>query len=130
MKIAIGTDDKKTIRKGHFCESRYFLVTEILNAQIVGKELRDNSNFGAGKENQSQAERVTNLLNDCGIFMAASMEEKSLVEIGSRNVDCIITNIEGVDAAISSYIDGRLEEFKYYDANANDLIPCPLRKYV
>ena len=37
MKIAIGTDDKKTIRKGHFGESRYYLVTEILNAQIVGE---------------------------------------------------------------------------------------------
>ena len=130
MKIAIGTDDKKNIRKGHFCESRYFLVTELLNAQIVGQELRDNSCGEAGKENQDQPERVINLLKDCAIFMAESMEEKSLVEIRSRNLDCIITSIQEIDTAISSYIDGQIEAFKYFDKNAKDLIPCSQRNYL
>ncbi|MCD4717577.1 MAG: hypothetical protein K8R45_12670 [Desulfobacterales bacterium] len=130
MKTAIGTDDKKTIRKGYFCESRYFLVTEILNAKIVGQELRDNSCVVAGKNNQDQAERVIDLLKDCAIFMAGSMEEKSLTEIKSRNLDCIITSIEEIHTAISYYIDGQLEGFKYYDADAKDLIPCSQRKCV
>ena len=130
MKIAIGTDDKKTIRKGHFCESRYFLVTEILNAQIVGQELRDNSCVVAGEDNQDQAERIIDILKDCAIFMAKSMEEKSLIEIRSRNLDCIITSIQEIDTAISSYIDGQIEEFKYFDANTKDLIPCSQRNYL
>ena len=130
MKIAIGTDDKKTIRKGHFCESRHFLVTEILNAQIVGQEFRDNSHVEAGKDNQDRAGRIMDLLKDCAVFMAESMEEESLVEIRSRNLDCIITDIEEIDTAICSYIDGQLEGFKYYDADAKDLIPCSQRKYV
>ena len=130
MKIAIGTDDKKTIRKGHFCESRYFLVTKILNAQIVAQELRDNSYAEAGKENQDQPERVIALLKDCAVFMAKSMEEISLIEIRSRNLDCIITSIQEIDTAISSYIDGQIEEFKYFDANTKDLIPCSQRNYL
>jgi len=130
MKIAIGTDDKKIIRKGYFCESRYFLVTEILTAQIVGQELRDNSCVVAGTENQDQPERVIALLKDCAVFMAKSMEEKSLIEIKLRNLDCIITSIQEIDTAICFYIDGKIEEFKYFDANTKDLIPCSQRKYV
>ena len=55
MKIAIGTDDKKTIRKGHFGESRYYLVIEIINAQIVGKELRENPYLESGKAKKTTA---------------------------------------------------------------------------
>ncbi len=55
MKIAIGTDDKKTIRKGHFGESRHYLVIEILNAQIVGEELRENPYLKSGKGKKTTA---------------------------------------------------------------------------
>jgi len=36
MKIAVGTDDRKTLHKGDLCGSRYFAVLEILNAEVVG----------------------------------------------------------------------------------------------
>ena len=55
MKIAIGTDDKKTIRKGHFGESRYYLVIEILNAQIVGEESREKPYLESGKAKKDTA---------------------------------------------------------------------------
>lgn len=42
MKIAIGTDDRKTLRKDHFGGSRYFAVIEILNAEVMGREIWDD----------------------------------------------------------------------------------------
>ncbi|HDZ23578.1 MAG TPA: hypothetical protein ENH70_03450 [Desulfobacteraceae bacterium] len=46
MKIAIGTDDKKTIRKGHFGESAYFAIVEVVNGEIKSKEIRENPRAG------------------------------------------------------------------------------------
>jgi predicted Fe-Mo cluster-binding NifX family protein len=131
MKIAIGTDDKKTIRKGHFGESRLYLVIEILNAQIVGKELRENPYLESGKakKNHGQPEEIVSLLHDCSLFMARSMGKKSLTEISSRKIDCIFTNIDDIDRAVSLYLDGKLEGFKYYDPDEKDFILCSQRKY-
>ena len=131
MKIAIGTDDKKTIRKGHFGESRYYLVIEILNAQIVGEELRENPYLESGKskKNHGQPEEIISLLHDCSLFMARSMGKKSLTEISSRKIDCIFTNIDDIDRAVSLYLDGKLEGFEFYDLGEKHFIPCSERKY-
>jgi len=132
MKIAIGTDDKKTIRKGHFGESRYYLIIEILNAQIVGKELRENPYLEPGKVKKShgQSEQIISFLHDCSLFMARSMGKKSLTEISSRKIDCIFTNIDDIDRAVSLYLDGKLEGFKYYNPDKKDFILCSQRKYI
>lgn len=132
MKIAVGTDDKKTIRKGHFGESRYYHVIKILNAQIVGEELRENPYLESGKAKKShgQSEEIISLLHDCSLFMARSMGKKSLAEISSRKIDCIFTNIDDIDRAVSLYLDGKLEEFKYYDPDEKDFILCSQRKYI
>ena len=132
MKIAIGTDDKKTIRKGHFGESRYYLVIEILNAQIVGEELRENPYLESGKSKKrhGQPEEIVSLLHDCSLFMTKSMGKKSLTEISSRKIDCIFTNIEDIDRAVSLYLDGKLEGFKFYDPDEKDFILCSQRKYI
>jgi predicted Fe-Mo cluster-binding NifX family protein len=132
MKIAIGTDDKKTIRKGHFGESRYYLVIEILNAQIVGKELRENPYLESGKskKNHGQPEEIISLLDDCSLFMARGMGKKSLTEISSRKIDCIFTNIDDINRAVSLYLDGKLEGFKFYDVGKKLFVSCSERKYI
>jgi len=132
MKIAVGTDDKKTFRKSHFGESKYYLVIEILNAQIVGEESRENPYLESGKAKKShgQPEEIVSLLHDCSLFMARSMGKKSLTEISSRKIDCIFTNIDDIDRAVSLYLDGKLEGFKFYDVGEKHFIPCSERKYI
>lgn len=131
MKLAIGTDDKKTIRKGHFGESRYYLVIEIFNAQVVAKDLRNNPYVEGEKAGakHGQSERIIKLFEDCALFMARSFGKKSVQEISSRGIDCITTNIENIDQAVSSYLDGKVEAFSYYDAGANDYVKCSQRPY-
>ena len=131
MKIAIGTDDKKTIRKGHFGESRYYRIIEILNAQVVAKDLRNNPYVGGEKAraHHGQAEPIIKLLGDCALFMANSFGKRSVQEITSHRRDCIISNIESIDQAVSSYLDGKLESFSYYDPDAKDYVKCSQRPY-
>jgi predicted Fe-Mo cluster-binding NifX family protein len=131
VKIAVGTDDKRTIHKGHFGDSRHYLVIEILNAQIVAKDLRDNANVKGEKAEarHGQSVLIIELLGDCALFMAKRFGKSSVQEISSRGIDCITTNIEDIDQAVSFYLDGKVEAFSYYDPGANDYLKCSQRPY-
>jgi len=126
MKIAIATDDGNTIRKGHFGSSRYYRIIEILNGEITGRELRGNS--PVGNENatghHSQAQKIIDLLKDCSLFIAGSMGKKSSSEITARHIDCIITELKTVDLAVSRYLQGENEGFKFYDADSGKFTSC------
>jgi len=131
MKIAVGTDDGKTVRKGHFGGSRYFVVIEILNAEVVGREMRDNSHVEGQKtkKRHGQADAIIHLLEDCSLFMGRNFGKGSVDEISSRGVDCISTHIEEIDDAVCSYFDGRLEKFSYYSPDTKEHHPCAERPY-
>ena len=126
MKIAIGTDDGKTIRKGHFGSSRYYRIVEILNGEITGSELRGNPNVEAENAtgHHGQAEKIIDLLKDCSLYIAGSMGKKSSSGITARHIDCIITKFKTVDLAVSKYLQGENKGFKVYDSDSEKFISC------
>ena len=126
MKIAIGTDDGKTIRKGHFGSSRYYRIIEILNGEITGKELRGNPHVETENTtgHHGQARQIIDLLKDCSLYIAGSMGKKSSSGITARHIDCIITEFKTVDLAVSKYLQGENEGFKFYDADSGKFISC------
>ena len=130
MKIAVGTDDKRTIRKGHFGESHYYRVIELLNGEIVSQEVRQNPHIENGEDRHGHglAERILELLGDCSLFMAKSMGKRSMVKLAKQNIDCIITEYDHIDLAIAEYLFGREDAFKYYDLHEAALIPCSRRR--
>lgn len=128
MKLAVGTDDKKTICKDHFEASRHYLVFEILNGEIVSEELRENPYTSVNKlNNHGQTDRILDLLKDCSLFLGKRMEKKSLAQIASQNIDVIITTIENVDDAVFSFLESMDECFQYYDLKTGQFIPCANR---
>ncbi|NOZ63154.1 MAG: hypothetical protein GXO74_15995 [Calditrichaeota bacterium] len=127
MKIAVATDDKIFIRKGHFGEGKYYLIYEILNGKIFSEELRPNPDVLEEKHQHGNAERVMELLNDCQIFMAQSMGKKSIKKLAENSFEVIISTIEEAEKAVSSYLDGQDDLFKYYDKEADALLSCASR---
>jgi predicted Fe-Mo cluster-binding NifX family protein len=129
MKIAIGTDDKKNIRKGHFGQSLYYLIIEFLNGEIVSREYRRNPYCvnKKGQHYQGQVEKILELLFDCSLFMGKSMRKTSLARLTERGIDCIISEIEFIERALELYLYGGDEAFQYYDARKEALIPCSER---
>ena len=93
MKIAIGTDDKKTIRKGHFGESAYYAVFEVLNGEIASQEIRDNPRTGA-KGHHGESGKILDLLHDCELFMARSMGKNSMAKIAEKKVDRRVRSVK------------------------------------
>lgn len=126
MKTAVGSDDKKTIRKGHFGESKYYIVFEILNGEIKSKELRENPR-NPEINHHGKAHDIIELLRDCGIFMGRSMGKKSMTKIAEKNIDCIITKTEEIDQAVTKFLDGEDEGYQFFDAASGSLLPCAIR---
>ncbi len=130
MKIAIGTDDGKTIREGHFGSSRYYRIIEILNGEITGSELRGNPHVKIENDSGHHGEtgKVVDLLKDCSLFIAGSMGKKSSSEITAKHIDCIITKFKTVDLAVLKYLQGKNEGFKFYDADSGKFTSCSERE--
>lgn len=118
MKFAIGTDDKKTIRNGHLGESRLFQVIELLNGEIVSRKYRSNphNEETVDRYSHGQTEKILEVLHDCSLFMAKSMEKKSMAKLTNQYIDCIITKLDYIEEAVSEYLYGRDSAFEYYDA--------------
>jgi predicted Fe-Mo cluster-binding NifX family protein len=129
MKIAIGTDDKETIRKGHFCQSRYYFIVEFLNAEVASLEYRRNAGATGehGPYHDGQVEKTLELLSDCNLFMAKRMGKRSLAKLAAHGIDCIITDIDAIDRAVGQYLYGGDEAFQFYDGRNAKLIPCSQR---
>jgi len=124
MKIAVGTDDKKTIRRKHFGESQYYLVYEILSGEIFSEELRENPH-ALGKQHQhGQAINIMDLLHDCQLFMGKSMGAKSLTKIAEKNIEAIITTMDDIKEAVVAYLNSNDECFKYFNATTGKFCSC------
>ena len=128
MKIAVATDDKISIRKGHFGEGRYYLIYEILNGRIFAEELRPNPDVIEDKHQHANTEKVMELLNDCQIFMAQSMGRKAIRKLAENDIEVIISSVKEAEKAVQSYLDGQDDLFKYYDKEAEALLSCASRR--
>ncbi len=118
MKIAVGTDDLKTIRSGHFGESRYYKIFTIENGQLNSEEIRENP-FIVSEESEhhehGQAKNIAKLLNDCDIFLAKSMGLHSIPKLFEKGKQPVITKINSIDEAIGKFILGQYDQFKCFD---------------
>ena len=124
MKIVMGSDDKKFIRKKHFGESRFYIVFEIDNGEILNREVRENITFEGDEHGHGQSGEVMKLLSDCSIFIGRSMGKKSMQNISRKGIKCIISGIEDIEETVKAYISEDGKSFKYFNAESDSLISC------
>ena len=127
MKIAIATDDKKTIRRDHFGDSQYYFIYEILNGEIYAEELRENPYVIDRQLQHDQTKDIIDLLHDCHLFMGKSMVAESLPIIAEKNIDAIITTMDNINEAVKAYLNSKDEYFKYYNAETGKFCECSQR---
>ncbi len=130
MKIAVATDDGASIRKNHFGSSRYYQIIEILNGEIINRELRRNPHTETKDDGHPHGESgpILELLEDCSLFIGRSMGKKSVAAISAKRIDCIVTKFETIDGAVNNYLNGADRGFKFYDADAGKFISCQKRE--
>ena len=124
MKIAIVTDDERTISQ-HFGRAPYYLVVTIEDGQIVHRELRDKlghaqfsnephepespgQSHGFGPAAHGRHTRMAEAIADCEALLCGGMGAGAYQSMQARGIKPVVTDIEAIDAAVNAFLEGRL----------------------
>ncbi len=115
MKIAIPTDDRKTI-SNHFGKTAGFEIVELEGSKIVGSHYMINTvTAHAGGRivehpgGHHSHEGIFEALDGCGIVIARGMGRRLYNDLRERDIMVYVTGEEKVMPAVHAYIEGILE---------------------
>lgn len=121
MKIAIATDDQKSIAK-HFGGSTFVFVATVEDGQVVNKEERPkpgHENFagdehhpqtdekgrhGFGPEADQRHKMMFDVFKDCDVLIVNRIGTGAYMHFISAGVRVIATDIRDIDEAIDLYV--------------------------
>jgi predicted Fe-Mo cluster-binding NifX family protein len=123
MKIAVVTDDQKTI-SAHFGRAQNYLVFTVVNGKITGQEVRPKANHNHfvsqeqahthteshGTDPQSEV-RHTSMMEtivDCDVLLTRGMGQGAYDSLRIRSIRPIITDIPDARAAAEAYLAGEI----------------------
>jgi predicted Fe-Mo cluster-binding NifX family protein len=124
MKIAVITDDGKTISQ-HFGMAALYAVITVEDGKVVKKETRSkmgHQHFAGGEEHahqpgqahgfdadsESKHASMSQPISDCQVLIAGGMGMGAFQSIKSYNIEPIITDVRSVDEAVKLYIQRKL----------------------
>jgi predicted Fe-Mo cluster-binding NifX family protein len=123
MKIAVITEDGNTISQ-HFGRAPLYVVVTTEDGKIVNREARNKAGhhtfaahhpesepeerhgYGAGA--QSRHASMAETIADCQVLLAGGMGWGAYESMQARNIETIVTDVEGIDAAVNLYLAGKL----------------------
>jgi len=129
MKIAMGTNDGLRLNDGFFENSRQFRIIEFKNGEIVSDTMRANPYAESidPASFQRQTDKMMTLLEDCSLFMGQLMHKDFVAAFRAEKIDCIVTDIDDINQALSLYLYDESERFKYYSLQSGAFVPCSRR---
>lgn len=130
MKIAIVSDDGETIC-AHFGRAAYYVVAEIENGEVVGKEMREkfghqqvmadspqseshqkhgSSSEGHGTDPAAQQRHriMAEAIQDCQVLIAGGMGSGAYTSMQNAGIEVFVTSLMNIDDAIQKYIHNNL----------------------
>jgi len=123
MKIAVITDDEKTISQ-HFGRAKYYLVVTIEENKVTRRELREKLGHGhfsqMGHEEHSQGDhgldasshgkhaQMAEVISDCDSVICGGMGMGAYESMRRLNIRPIVTDLHDVEACINAFINGKL----------------------
>ena len=125
MKIAIITDDGKTISQ-HFGRSNYYALLTIDDGKIVGREMREKlshkhfanevhnhshepgQRHGFDYASQSRHARMSQTIEDCEALICCGMGAGAYEGMKKRGIRPVVTDITLIEEAAISYVNGEL----------------------
>ena len=126
MKIAVITDDGKTISQ-HFGRAQHYLVVTVEDGKIVGQELRDKAGHhtfapqeGAGHghagphgfdpASRGRHAQMLAVIADCQVVLAGGMGQGMLLNLQQAGIRPVLTEVRDIHEAARAFVDGRLVE--------------------
>jgi predicted Fe-Mo cluster-binding NifX family protein len=124
MKIAVVTDDETTVCQ-HFGRAQYYMVFNVENGKITGKERRDKMGHrhfasqegehgvaagphGYDADSQSKHASMAEAIADCQVLIAGGMGMGAYDSMKSYKIEPIVTDVTNIDEAVKLYSEGKL----------------------
>jgi len=108
MKIAVASDDKKTISE-HVGRACGFVVFEIQNEVIISQEYRDNIGKSTGECHSCDHETMINNIKDCEAVISYGMGQRIYADLLKHNIKAIVTDEKTVTDAVHQFIKNTLK---------------------
>ena len=124
MKLAVITDDGRTISQ-HFGRASHYLVVTIENGQMTDRQMRDklgHSHFanephaaekagqphGFDPASQDRHARMAEAIADCQALLCGGMGAGAYESMRQRGIKPVVTDITSIDDAVKAYIAGQI----------------------
>jgi predicted Fe-Mo cluster-binding NifX family protein len=127
MKIAIVTDDEKTISH-HFGRATKYAVVMVEGGSVIAREVRDKAGHkdfqreglhssshhhdprgrGFGSHSEEKHRRMFAAISDCDVLLARGMGRGAYVGLESSGIRPILTDIPEINTAVQAVIDGSI----------------------
>lgn len=121
MHIALGTDDKKTLRRELFGDSKYFCIADVHNGKWAILEFRENPH--ADPQILDKPPLVLAFLKDCDAFLSRSLRKGAFVLFAENGKIPLVTSHESLEDALSALARKKFHRFKRFDPAANAFEP-------
>ncbi len=123
MKIAVVTDDEKTVCQ-HFGRASLYMVYTVEDGKIAGKEKRakfgHNQVGGHGHEGgqggphgfdaaaQDRHTAMADAIRDCRIVIAGGMGMGAYYSLKNAGIEPVATDVDDLEQAVKLYAEGKL----------------------
>lgn len=121
MRIALGTDDKKTLRRELFGDSHYFCIAEVRAAKWKLIEFRENPH--ADQAIADKPPLVLEFLGDCETFLSRSLRKGAFILFAKNGKIPLVTSHETIEDALSALARKELHRFKRFDVAEDSFVP-------
>jgi len=108
MKIAIASDDKKTI-SSHFGRASGFVVFDIKNGKAINRNYRENVGKSSGECGSCDHQSMINNIKDCDVVISYGMGQKIYDDLIKNKIKPIVTEVENVDEALNQFLKKNLK---------------------
>jgi predicted Fe-Mo cluster-binding NifX family protein len=125
MKIAVITDNGKTISQ-HFGRASHYLVVTIEDGKIISREMRDKmghahfqgehhedhheagEKHGYGGAADNRHGHMAETITDCEAVLCRGMGMGAYENMKARNISPVVTDIADIDEAVLAYANGQI----------------------
>jgi len=108
MKIAVASDDKIHIAD-HFGRALGFVIFDIENDVIVGKEHRMNIKKHTGECGSCDHDAMIDNIKDCDVVISYGMGRRIFTDLSKNNLKVFVTDVNTVDEALQRVMKNGLK---------------------
>jgi predicted Fe-Mo cluster-binding NifX family protein len=108
MKIAIASDDKKTIAH-HFGRALGFMIFDIQDSKIMSEEYRENIGKSNGTCGSCNHSAMINNIKDCEAVISFGMGQHIFDDLKENRIKAIVTEEKTVKDALEKFLSNELE---------------------